>query len=122
MKNFVINMGRKIDAYIRAPKKSHVQVLLFVLGVTALVASSADVAFALQGEDKLCKAITIIGQAITGTLGALVMVATGVGVVITAAMGNYRTAWSLLVVALGALILRGAVEAFFNVDQNCANF
>lgn len=54
---------------------------------------------------------------IEGNAGAMVMVLAGVAAVISAAFGAYRSALSLLVVALGAFTLRSMVEIFFNYGQ-----
>ena len=42
------------------------------------------------------------------------MVAAGLGTIISAAFGQYRAALALLVVAIGAFILRSLVTTFFN--------
>lgn len=115
-------VGRYVSASLRSPSRSQVKTAFFFLGAALLVVCAANSGFALAGEDKLYKALNTIGQAVTGTFGALIMVATGVGVIVSSAMGQYRAAWGLLVVALGALILRGAITAFFNVDDAQLNF
>ena len=48
--------------------------------------------------------------------GALIMVLAGILAIISAAMGGYRTAVSLIIVAVGAFILRSLVSLFFGVD------
>ncbi len=53
---------------------------------------------------------------IEGAFGALVMVAAGIGAIIAAVMGAYKTALSLLVVAVGAFILRSLVSLFFGTN------
>lgn len=50
---------------------------------------------------------------IEGSFGALIMVVSGLGAIIAAAMGAYRAAVGMLVVALGAFILRALVSLFF---------
>ena len=52
-------------------------------------------------------------QLIEGAFGALIMVVAGLGAIIAAAMGAYRAALGMLVVALGAFILRALVSLFF---------
>lgn len=49
-----------------------------------------------------------------GAFGSLVMVAAGLGTIISSAFGQYRAAMGLLVVAVGAFILRSLVSTFFN--------
>lgn len=55
---------------------------------------------------------------IEGPMGALVMVAAGLLAIISAAFGAYRAAVGLLVVAVGAFVLRSLVSIFFSVDPN----
>ena len=50
---------------------------------------------------------------IEGAFGALIMVVAGIGAIIAAAMGAYRAALGMLVVAVGAFILRALVSLFF---------
>lgn len=53
---------------------------------------------------------------IEGAFGALIMVVAGLMAIIAAAMGGYRTALGMLVVAVGAFILRALVSLFFGTD------
>lgn len=48
-----------------------------------------------------------------GSFGALVMVASGLGAIISSAFGQFKAALGLLVVAVGAFILRSLVSTFF---------
>ncbi len=52
-------------------------------------------------------------QLIEGAFGALIMVVAGLGAIVAASMGAYRLAVSMLVVAVGAFILRALVSLFF---------
>ena len=45
------------------------------------------------------------------------MVAAGIGAILSSAFGQYKAALSLLVVAVGAFILRSIIGTFFN-DNN----
>jgi hypothetical protein len=53
---------------------------------------------------------------IEGAFGALIMVVAGLGAIVAAAMGAYRAAVGMLVVAVGAFILRALVSLFFGTD------
>ncbi len=98
--------------------------LLFVLGIgllaTGLVgASEAQLANApgsgvAAGDDRIYEIVNRIFLLIEGNLGALVMIAAGLGAIIAAAFGAYRAAVGLLVVAVGAFILRSLVAIFFD--------
>lgn len=48
-----------------------------------------------------------------GSFGALVMVASGIGAIFASAFGQFKAALGLLVVAIGAFILRSLVTTFF---------
>ena len=56
---------------------------------------------------------------IEGAFGALVMVTAGLGAIISAAVGAYRASVSMLVVAVGAYILRALVSLFFGTFIPC---
>lgn len=53
---------------------------------------------------------------IEGAFGALVMTAAGIGAIVAASMGAYKAAVGILVVAIGAFILRAFVSLFFGTD------
>ena len=53
---------------------------------------------------------------IEGSLGALIMVVAGLGAIVAASMGAYRSAVGMLVVAVGSFILRSLVSLFFGTD------
>ena len=49
-----------------------------------------------------------------GSFGALVMAAAGIGAIMSAAFGQFKASLSLMVVAVGAFILRSLMGTFFN--------
>ncbi len=51
-----------------------------------------------------------------GAFGALIMVVAGLMAIVAAAMGGYRAALGMLIVAVGAFILRSLVSLFFGTD------
>ena len=53
---------------------------------------------------------------IEGAFGALIMVVAGLGAIVASAMGAYRAAVGMLVVAVGAFILRALVSLFFGSE------
>jgi hypothetical protein len=55
-------------------------------------------------------------QLLEGPFGALLTVGAGIGAIVSSAVGGFRTAWTLVVVAVGAFILRSYVTLFF---QGC---
>lgn len=68
----------------------------------------------LLGDERIAEMTARLFELIEGNAGALVMVLAGIAALISAAFGAYRAAISLLVVAVGAFILRSLVEIFFN--------
>ncbi len=55
---------------------------------------------------------------IEGSFGALVMTIAGIGAIVAAAMGAYKAAVGIMVVAIGAFILRALVSLFFGTDYD----
>ena len=102
--------------------------LLLVLGCTLLLGGMTEISIAQGGgptgsfseagyEDDLVRnSVGNIFKLIEGAFGALVMVVAGLGAIIAAAMGAYRAAVGMLVVAVGAFILRALVSLFFGTD------
>lgn len=64
-------------------------------------------------EGMITCAVGALFRLIEGHFGALVMVVSGLGAIIAAAMGGYRAAVGMLVVAVGSFILRALVGLFF---------
>ncbi len=67
-------------------------------------------------DDLVQNAVGNLFCLIEGAFGALIMVVAGLGAIIAAAMGAYRAAVGMLVVAVGAFILRALVSLFFGTD------
>ena len=67
-------------------------------------------------DDLIRNAVGNLFKLIEGAFGALIMVVAGLAAIVAAAMGAYRAAVGLLVVAVGAFILRALVSLFFGVD------
>jgi hypothetical protein len=68
-------------------------------------------------DDSLIRnAVGNLFKLIEGAFGALIMVVAGILAIIAAAMGGYRAALGMLIVALGAFILRALVSLFFGAD------
>jgi hypothetical protein len=49
-----------------------------------------------------------------GSFGALILAASGIGAIMSAAFGQYKAAFSLMAVAVGSFILRSLISTFFN--------
>ena len=62
---------------------------------------------------------------IEGAFGALLVVGAGIGAIVAATMGAYKAALALLVVSVGAFVLRAYVSLFFGTnypDYEVGNF
>jgi hypothetical protein len=120
-------LNQKIGAFVNAPSKIQVQLMLFVFGITILSCGLMDSAYAQFGfgggagqagfkynDARLSSSANAILIYLEGSFGALVMVASGVGAILSAAFGQYRAALGLMVVALGSFTLRSLMSTFFN--------
>ena len=114
------------SAYTFVEKHGNIFMLVFgsvlVLGGVAelSIAQSDTVTSSFSNaayDDGLVKAsVTNLFCLIEGAFGALIMVVAGLGAIVAAAMGAYRAAVGMLVVAVGAFILRSLVSLFFGAD------
>lgn len=116
-------LGQKVGAAFNAPTERQARIGLFALGATLLTfgltsgISAQDGLQSTYNDARLSDSINSILTYIEGTFGAMVMVAAGIGAILSSAFGQYRAALGLLVVAVGAFILRSLVGTFFN-DNN----
>jgi hypothetical protein len=99
----------------------HVQTCLFIFGMTILVFGlshgvEAQGLTTKYNTDRIQQAVNAIMSYLEGSFGALVMACAGIGAIMSAAFGQYRAALSLMVVAVGAFILRSIMSTFFNDD------
>mgnify|MGYP000963610699 CR=1 FL=1 len=94
----------------------HSNALLLLGGVGLLFAGLADPAIAqgnITGSGKYAEACNYLLGLIEGPFGALITAAAGVGAIVAAALGGFKMAWTLVVVAVGAFILRAYITLFF---------
>lgn len=119
----IVSIAQHTAAAFYAPTPRQAQIGLFVLGAVLLVAGLSDAVIAQTGsatnlgnynDIRVAQFTDRVFAYLEGSMGALIMVAAGLGAVISAAFGQYRAALSLLVVAVGAFILRSLVSTFFN--------
>ena len=119
--------GQYIGAFCTSPSKTQGQGMLFLLGVGLLSVGLIDGATAQSGgtitynDQRVTNSINAIMTYIEGSFGALVMISAGIGAILSSAFGQYRAALGLLVVAVGAFILRSFVSTFFNDSNILAN-
>ncbi len=122
IKNAYVDIAQKISAATIAPTEKQARMALFVAGVAILglglsheaTAQIGDVAAINYNDDRINNAVNAIMTYLEGSFGALIMAASGVGAIMSAAFGQYKAALSLMVVAVGAFILRSLIGTFFN--------
>ena len=118
-------------ASFAAPSEAQVRTIIFLAGISMLAISLSLDATAQPGggggntytkynDAKVANAVNAIMTYLEGSFGALIMAASGIGAIMSAAFGQYKAALSLMVVAVGAFILRSIMSTFFN-DQNIQN-
>lgn len=121
IKNAYLKAGQIVGAAIHAPSRSHAQAGLFLLGIGLLTAGLYTGAHAQStqinyNDEKIAASVEAILTYLEGSFGALIMVAAGLGAILSSAFGQYRAALGCLVVAVGAFILRSIMNTFFNTD------
>jgi hypothetical protein len=129
MKSLFTHICQTVHSNFLAPRREVVQFLLFGFGLSLMsIALSAGGAMAQSDSlditqftdnanfGRMDNMIGIIMALIEGRFGVLIMLCAGIAAIISSAFGQYRAALSLLVVALGAFILRTLVTVFFNTD------
>jgi hypothetical protein len=114
---------QQVGTMLVAPSARQVQLMLFGFGAVLLVSGLTLEAGAYGGnkasynDDRIAEAADVILTYINGAFGALVMIATGVGAILSSAFGQYRAALGLMVVAVGSFILRSLVNTWFNASN-----
>ena len=128
IKTLITSAGQKFGAFKIAPSSAQIQTALFCLGVVLLTSGVVLGVSAQEGtagyeynDTRIAEAVDVILLYLQGSFGALVMVCAGIGAILSSAFGQYRAALGLLVVAVGAFILRSLVATFFNADSLTVN-
>lgn len=122
LKKAYTNVCQKVGTMLVAPSARQVQLMLFGLGAILLVSgmtveASAYTKVNTYNDDRVAEAADVILTYINGAFGALVMIACGVGAILSSAFGQYRAALGLMVVAVGSFILRSLVNTWFNTEN-----
>lgn len=117
-------VSTKAVCQVRSFIDQNANMILFGLGILLLSSGLTEVAQASStnnvgyaranfDERQISAAVGNLFRLVEGSFGALIMVVAGLGAIVAAAMGAYRLAVSMLVVAVGAFILRSLVSIFF---------
>jgi len=129
VKNKIDTVGIYLQAAVQSPTHSQVRSLMFMFGVCLLalglsfeamsqnIMGNTGTLTTTYNDDRITNAINAILTYIEGAFGALIMIAAGLMAIVSSAMGQYKAALGLLVVAVGAFILRSLVSTFFNDDN-----
>ncbi len=115
----VTALCQRVSAAFVAPSEKQGRAVMFVLGI-ALIALSLSLDVSAQtkyNDEKIANATNAVLLYLEGSFGALVMAAAGIGAIMSASFGQYKAALSLMLVAVGAFILRSFMSTFFN-DEN----
>ena len=107
---------------LRAPSSLHLQLLFLAGGLVLLTAGTSELAYAngipltnaFYNDARIAEAVIVLLTHVQGSFGALIMATAGILAILSAAIGQYRAALGLLVVAVGAFILRSIISTFFN--------
>ncbi len=94
---------------------------LLIIGLKGVAAAQGAGPLGYSGEaefdpELIHCAVGHLFMLIEGAFGALIMVVSGIGAIMAAAMGAYRACLGMLVVAVGSFILRSLVSLFFGTD------
>ncbi|MFN8391907.1 MAG: hypothetical protein U0136_16580 [Bdellovibrionota bacterium] len=86
--------------------------ILFGVGALLLVGGLNELADAQVASVQAQAACSRLLAYMETGFGALVAAAAGVGAIVASAVGGFKAAWSLLVVSIGAFILRAYITLF----------
>jgi hypothetical protein len=121
VKSAHLSLCQRMGAMSVSPTEKQARIALFLLGVGILSLGLSHEVSAQMGkmgttynDMKIANAVNAIMAYLEGSFGALVMAAAGIGAILSAAFGQYKAALSLMVVAVGAFILRSLISTFFN--------
>jgi uncharacterized membrane protein YczE len=91
--------------------------ILLTLGLAQETFANLGTGRAIYNDVRIAEATNVVLAYVEGSLGALLLVIAGVGAILSAAFGQYRSALGLLIVALGGFVLRSIIDTFYN-DTN----
>jgi len=95
--------------FLFTPTRMH-RAIMFAFGVVLIASVGAENAYAGAGSfGGACAKMLLL---VEGAFGALVAAVAGVAAILAAALGGFKMAWSLVVVSIGAFILRSWILLF----------
>ena len=87
--------------------------LFYLLALVAIFAANPEIVYGQYKEELFGEVCKRSMSYIEGGFGALIAAVAGVGALIASAAGGFRTAWALLVVSIGAYIVRSYLTIWF---------
>lgn len=123
VRKFYLGACQKVGTALVSPSSKQTQALLFVFGVGLLTFGLYTKAMAGGdtpefNDDRISDAFDRVLTFLEGSFGALIMVAAGLGAILSSAFGQYKAALGCLVVAVGTFILRSFISTFFNTSSS----
>lgn len=127
-KERALDVARKVSLALTTPTEKQAQMILFTAGMLLLGIGLAGDVLAQPGggvpnagsgeieDTRIANAVATLFRFLEGSFGALIMAASGIAAIISAAFGQYKAALSCMVVAVGAFILRSMMNTFFNTS------
>src|SRR5262245_50079482 len=128
MKRKICGAAAGLRRVLSCQREGPWEAILFVCGAAVLASGFAAMSYAQGGaplgsytgaqfDDTLIRnAVGNLFMLVEGAFGALIMVVSGIGAIVAAAMGAYRAAVGMIVVAVGSFILRSLVSLFFGAE------
>ncbi len=125
IRNKFLTACQKVGAALRHPTQQQAQLMMFGLGICLVLVGTLSQAHAqsepLFNDDRIEMAFGNVLAFLEGSFGALIMVAAGLGAILSSAFGQYRAALGCLVIAVGTFILRSFISTFFKIDVTIAD-
>lgn len=123
-----VDVARKASLISTTPTEKQARMILFSAGIVCLAIALSHDATANNGvgalngraafdDGRIANATQTVMRFLEGSFGALIMAASGIGAIMSAAFGQYKMALSCMVVAVGAFILRSMMNTFFNIQS-----
>lgn len=126
-----VDIARRVAVASVTPTEKQAQLVLLTAGIIALGIGLSHESFAtgigaINGQadfddTRIANAVQTVMRYLEGSFGALIMAASGIAAIGSAAFGQYKAAMSCMVVAVGAFILRSMMNTFFNVQSLAAD-
>jgi hypothetical protein len=96
-------------------KKNKGYIITFAIGLLMFTLGSAEESYAFESAKF---AIRELCGHMMGNLGALLMTTAGVGAIVSAAFGNFKASYSLIITGVGAFAISSMLRFYFPAAAN----